>query len=186
MNVIWRTLLTIWRAKLQLRRNGSLEPTAIGRVRVRTLPTDIDLLGHMNNGRYGSLFDLGRFDLLIRTGIWGVFQKQGWYAVVANETITFRKSLELWQRFTVESRLLGHDDKSAYLMHRAVVDGEVYAEMIVRARFLRRSGGLVPHEELFQALHRPDNLPELAPWVIEWASSSALPSTRVPAPSVWM
>ena len=107
---------------------------------MRTLPTDIDLLGHMNNGRYGSLFDLGRFDLLIRTGIWDVFQKQGWYAVVASETITFRKSLELWQRFTVESRLLGHDDKSAYLMHRAVVDGEVYAEMIVRARFLRRSG----------------------------------------------
>ena len=169
VNVIWRTILTIWRAKLQLRRNGTLEPTAIGRVSVRTLPTDIDLLGHMNNGRYGSLFDLGRFDLLIRTGIWDVFQKQGWYAVVASETITFRKSLELWQRFTVESRLLGHDDKSAYLMHRAVVDGEVYAEMIVRARFLRRSGGIVPHEELFEALHRPDNLPELAPWVAEWA-----------------
>jgi acyl-CoA thioesterase FadM len=186
VNVIWRTLLTIWRAKLQLRRNGTIEPTAVGRVRVRTMPTDIDLLGHMNNGRYGSLFDLGRFDLLIRTGIWDVFQKKGWYAVVASETITFRKSLELWQRFTVESRLLGHDDKSAYLMHRAVVGDEVYAEMIVRARFLRRSGGIVPHEELFQALDRPDNLPELAPWVTEWAAASALPSTRVPAPSVWM
>lgn len=185
MNVIWRTLLTIWRAKLQLRRRGTMAPTAVGRVSVRTLPTDIDLLGHMNNGRYGSLFDLGRFDLLIRTGIWDVFTRKGWYAVVASETITFRKSLQLWQRFTVESRLLGHDDKSAYLMHRAVVDGEVYAEMIVRARFLRRSGGIVPHEELFQELHRPDNLPELAPWVVEWAASSALPSTRVPAPSTW-
>lgn len=186
MNVIWRTLLTIWRAKLQLRRSGPLDPTAVGRVRVRTLPTDIDLLGHINNGRYGSLFDLGRFDLLVRTGIWDVFQKNGWYPVVANETITFRKSLELWQCFTVESRLLGHDDKSAYLMHRAVVDGEVYAEMIVRARFLRRSGGIVSHEELFSALHRPDTLPELAPWVTEWAAASALPSTRVAAPSIWI
>ena len=68
MNVIWRTLLTIWRAKLLLRQQGTIEPTAVSRVRVRTLPTDIDLLKHMNNGRYGSLFDLGRFDLLIRTG----------------------------------------------------------------------------------------------------------------------
>jgi acyl-CoA thioesterase FadM len=185
VNVIWRTLLTIWRAKVQLRRKGLLEPTAVGRVRVRTLPTDLDLVGHMNNGRYGSLFDLGRFDLLIRTGIWDVFRERGWYAVVANETITFRKSLELWQPFIVESRLLGHDDKSAYLMHRAVVKGEVYAEMIVRARFLRRSGGIVSHEELFEALHRPDNLPELAPWVLEWAAASALPSTRKPAPSLW-
>ncbi len=185
MNVIWRTLLTIWRARLRVRRDGMLEPTGIGRVQVRTLPTDLDLLGHMNNGRYASLFDLGRFDLLIRTGIWDVFRQRGWYAVVASETITFRKSLELWQRFTVESRLLGHDDRAAYLMHRAVVDGEVYAEMIVRARFLRRSGGIVPHDELFAALHRPDNLPALAPWIHEWAAASALPSTRAEAPSLW-
>ena len=185
MNVIWRTLLTIWRAKARLRRDGLLPPTAVGRVSVRTLPTDLDLLGHMNNGRYASLFDLGRFDLLIRTGLWDLLAQRKWYAVVASETITFRKSLELWQRFTVESRLLGHDDKSSYLIHRAVVDGEVYAEMVVRARFLRRSGGIVPLEELFEALHRPDDLPELAPWVREWAAASALPSTKKPAPSIW-
>ena len=152
---------------------------------LRTLPTDIDLLGHMNNGRYGSLFDLGRFDLLIRTGIWDVFRDKGWYAVVASETITFRRSLELWQRFTVESRLLGHDDRSAYLMHRAVVGGEVYAEMIVRARFLRRSGGIVPHEELFEALHRPDDLPELAPWVPSGPPHPLSPPRAKPAPSLW-
>lgn len=185
MNVIWRTLLTIWRAKAQLRRHGPIDPSAVARVSVRTMPTDIDLLGHMNNGRYASLFDLGRYDLLIRAGIWDVFRRRGWYAVVASASITFRKSLALWQRFTVESRLLGHDDRSVYLMHRAVVDGEVYAEIIVRARFLRRSGGVVPHEELFEALHRPDNLPDLPSWVTEWAVSSALPSTRRPAPSVW-
>ncbi|MDN3497148.1 acyl-CoA thioesterase [Planococcus sp. APC 4015] len=185
MNVIWRTLWTIWRARRLLRRDGALDPTTVGRVTVRTLPTDIDLLGHMNNGRYGSLFDLGRFDLLIRTGLWDLLSEQRWYAVVASETVTFRKSLELWQVFTVESRLVGHDDKSTYLMHRAVVDGEVYAEMIVRARFLRRSGGVVPLEELFAALHKPDSLPELAPWVAEWATASALPSTKKPAPSIW-
>ncbi|MBU4464606.1 MAG: acyl-CoA thioesterase [Actinobacteria bacterium] len=185
MNVIWRTLLTIWHAKAMLRRRGPIAPTAVGRVRITTLPTDLDLLGHMNNGRYASLFDLGRFDLLIRTGFWDVLNEKKWYAVVASETITFRKSLELWQRFTVESRLMAHDDRSVYMMHRAVVKGEVYAEMIVRARFLRRSGGIVPHEELFAALHRPDTLSPLAPWIAEWAAASALPSTRGEAPSVW-
>lgn len=149
------------------------------------MPTDIDLLGHMNNGRYGSLFDLGRFDLLVRTGMWDVIADHGWYAVVASETITFRKSLQLWQRFTVETRLSGHDDKSVYMTHRAVVKGEVYAEMIVRARFLRRTGGLVPMDELFDALHRPDDLPPLASWVAQWAEASALPSTKKSAPSRW-
>jgi acyl-CoA thioesterase FadM len=185
VNVLWRTLLTIWRAKLAVRRRGTADPLIVGRLRVRTLPTDIDLLGHMNNGRYGSLFDLGRFDLLIRTGVWDTLREQGWYAVVASETITFRKSLQLWQRFTVETRLMGHDDRSVYMMHRAVVGGEVYAEMIVRARFLRKSGGVVRHDELFRALHRPDDLPPLPAWVAEWAVASALPSTREEAPSHW-
>ena len=185
VNVWWRTLLTILRAKTMLRRNGPVSPTSVGRIRLRTLPTDIDLLGHMNNGRYGSLFDLGRFDLLIRTGMWDLIDEKKWYAVVASETITFRKSLQLWQRFTVETRLAGHDEKSVYMIHRAVVKGEIYAEMLVRARFLRRAGGTVPLEELFEALHRPDDLPPLEPWVREWAAASALPSTKEPAPSVW-
>ena len=105
--------------------------------------------------------------------------------MVASESITFRKSLELWQRFTVESRLYGHDDRSVYLLHRAVVDGEVYAEMIVRARFLRRGGGIVANDELFAALGRPDDLPPLPRWVTEWAAGSALPSTKASAPSIW-
>lgn len=182
---MWRTLIVLLRARLRLRRDGLLPPQSVGTIRLTTLPTDIDFLGHMNNGRYASLFDLGRFDLLIRTGIWDAFAQRRWYAVVASSTITFRKSLGLWQRFEIESRLMGHDDKSVYLMHRAVVDGEVYTEMIVRARFLKRSGGIVTHEELFEAVGRPDDLPEIDPWVHEWASASALPSTKAPAPSVW-
>lgn len=181
----WRTLLTMMRAKVLLRRHGTIPPRAVGRVRLTTLPTDIDLLMHMNNGRYASLFDLGRFDLLVRTGIWDAMNARGWYAVVASETVTFRKSLKLWQRFTVESRLYGHDDKAVYQVHRAVVDGEIYAEMIVRARFLRRGGGVVNTDELFAALGRPDDLPPLPEWIAAWAAGAALPSTKAPAPSTW-
>ena len=185
VNVWWRTLLTIWRAKTLLRRRGPIPPRSVGRVRLTTLPTDIDLLMHMNNGRYASLFDLGRFDLLIRTGLWDAMNDRDWYAVVASESVSFRKSLQLWQRFTVESPLLGHDDKAVYQIHRAVVDGEVYAEMIVRARFLRKSGGVVNTEELFAALGRPDEMPPLPEWITDWAAGAALPSTRAEAPSLW-
>lgn len=185
MNLLWRTMLTMIRARRRVRRGGRLEPTSVSRVSVTTLPTDIDLLMHMNNGRYLSLFDLGRWDLLIRTGMFDAMKRQGWYAVVAAETVTFRKSLELWQRFVVESRLIGHDDRAIYLEHRAVVDGEVYASVIVRSRILRRSGGTVPHDELFAKIGRPEGIPEVPEWVHAWAEGSALPSTRRPAPSDW-
>jgi acyl-CoA thioesterase FadM len=185
VNVIWRTLLVMWNARRRVRREGRVDPTHIGRIRLTTLPTDIDILRHMNNGRYLSLFDLGRWDLLIRTGISDVMKTNGWYAVVSAETVTFRKSLELWQRFDVESRLLGHDDKALYLEHRAVVAGEVYARVIVRARMMKRSGGTLGHEELFAAVGRPEGLPDVEPWVHDWAVATGLPSTRSEAPSVW-
>ncbi|QMU96396.1 acyl-CoA thioesterase [Microbacterium esteraromaticum] len=185
MNVIWRTLLVILQARQRTRRGDALDPSAVSRIRLTTLPTDLDILRHMNNGRYLSLFDLGRWDLLIRTGLFDAMKDRGWYAVVSSETVTFRKSLQLWQRFDVESRFVGHDDKAVFLEHRAVVDGEVYARVIVRSRMLRRSGGTVSNEELFAAVGKPAGLPEVEPWIHDWASASALPSTKKPAPSVW-
>ncbi|MDX2376455.1 thioesterase family protein [Microbacterium sp. LRZ72] len=185
MNVIWRTLLVMLAARRRLRREGAVAPSSLGRLRLRTLPTDIDVLRHMNNGRYLSLFDLGRWDLLIRAGLVDAMRAQGWYGVVSAETVTFRKSLDLWRRFTLETRFIGHDDRAMYLEHRAVVGGEVYARAIIRTRILRRGGGTVPHDELFAAVGRPEGLPDVPDWVHEWAAASALPSTRRPAPSVW-
>jgi len=185
VNVIWRTLLVILGARRRVRRGKALDPTAVGSITLTTLPTDIDILRHMNNGRYLSLFDLGRWDLLIRTGLFDAMKDRGWYAVVSSETITFRKSLQLWQRFEVQSRFIGHDDKALFMEHRAVVDGEVYARAIVRARMLRRTGGTVSNEELFAAVGKPEGVPEIDAWVHDWAAASALPSVRAKAPSVW-
>jgi len=185
VNVIWRTILMTMLARRRVRREGRIGPTAVGVIRLTTLPTDLDVLRHMNNGRYLSLFDLGRWDLLIRTGMADAMRRYGWYAVVSSETITFRKSLNPWQRFDVESRLIGHDEKAIYMEHRAVVTGEVYARVIVRARMMKRSGGTLSHEELFGAIGRPEGIPDVEPWMHDWAAASALPSTRAEAPSVW-
>ena len=95
VNVIWRTLLVMWRARRRLRREGRIAPSEISRIRVTTLPTDLAILRHRTNGRYLSRFDLGRWDLLVRTGMLDVMKRNNWYAVVSSETITFRKSLEL-------------------------------------------------------------------------------------------
>ena len=139
----------------------------------------------MRDTRYLSLFDLGRWDLLIRTGLFDAMKEHGWYAVVSSETVTFRKSLQLWQRFDVQSRFIGHDDKAVFLEHRAVVDGEIYARVIVRSRMLRRTGGTVSNEELFAAVGKPEGVPEIDAWVHDWAAACALPPVRVKAPSVW-
>jgi acyl-CoA thioesterase FadM len=185
VNVLWRTLIVILRGRLRARRAGRRPLADVFRIRLRVLPTDIDMLRHLNNGRYLSLFDLGRWDMLERTGLTMLLRRRGWYPVVSSATVTFRKSLELWQAFTLETRWIGQDDRALYMEHRAVVDGDVYARAIIRARILRRGGGTVPHEELFAAVRVPGGLPEVSEWIHEWAEASALPSTRRPAPSRW-
>ncbi|KAG1647619.1 hypothetical protein GQR58_030448 [Nymphon striatum] len=40
------------------------------RMHLHVLPTDLDIAVHMNNGRYLTLADLGRWDMMIRNGFW--------------------------------------------------------------------------------------------------------------------
>jgi acyl-CoA thioesterase FadM len=57
----------------------------------RVWPTDLDIFNHMNNGKFLSLMDVSRFDVMLRSGSWKKFRKLNWYPVVVAETITFRK-----------------------------------------------------------------------------------------------
>ena len=62
---------------------------------------------------------------------------------------------------------------------------EVYARAYVRARILRRSGGVVPVPELIEKTGaNPDELFVPAE-VLEWGQMTKLPSTRADAVSTW-
>ncbi len=148
-------------------------------------PGDLDELRHVNNGVYLSMLDLARYELLRRAGLWHRMQKAGVYPVVASQTITYRKSLELWQRFEIESRILGYDDRAVYLDQRFVVRGEVYARAYIMGRFLRRPGGVVPIAELAEVTGIDTLAWPVPDWLTEWAQAVALPSTRQPARSEW-
>ena len=181
VHMLFRTLLHTLISRFG-RRLGHYD---VARTRFCVLPTDLDIFKHMNNGVYLSIFDIGRFDLLQRSGVWKVFNDRGWYPVVASETITFRKSLTLWTRFTVESRILGFDAKAVYVEQRAIVNGEIYAQAFIRGRFLSRKGGTVGIDDLLDAVGpvpHDDTLPE---WLVQWGADAALPPTRAAAPSVW-
>jgi len=181
VHLLFRTMLHALLSRFG-RRLGHYD---VARTRFRVLPTDLDILKHMNNGVYLSIFDVGRFDLLARNGVWAIFTRNGWYPVVASETITFRKSLTLWQRFTVESRILGYDAKAVFVEQRAVVDGEIYAQAYIRGRILKRGGGTVSVKDLLDAVGTVppgDGVPE---WLIQWGADAALPATRADAPSIW-
>lgn len=140
----------------------------------RVLPTDLDVLRHVNNGVYLSLMDLARVDLMRRSGLFAELARRGWYPVVTAETIQFRRSLEPFERFSIVTRVLGWDDRAIVVGQEFERGGETVARALVRARFLRREGGTVPVDEVvaLSGLGR-DDLPALAGRAARWNADFA-------------
>ena len=176
-----RTLLVMVKARFA----GRLGFHDVGRLRMRVLPNDLDVLGHMNNGVYFSLMDLGRLELAVRAGAWRTFSKNGWYPVAGSETMTFRRSLQPGARYTLESRVAGYDDRAMYMQQRFVVDGEVFAEAIVRGRFVKKAGGTVTMREFGEAVGVDPTAMPAPEWMIRWAADVALPPARASHRSDW-
>ncbi|WP_227589896.1 thioesterase family protein [Demequina pelophila] len=172
--MLWRVLWV--RLTAALRPRLGLWDTAVTPFRVHA--TDLDVYAHMNNGRYLSILDLGRLDLMVRSGLWQRLKQAGWYPVVAGQTITYRRSLELGQRYDVHTAVVGFDDRWCYLEQQFRVDDAVHAHAVIRARFLRRGGGTVDTAELARlAGEIPDHL-EVPSWVAEWTRWTRVPNTR--------
>ena len=139
---------------LWLRRN-SLPRASVGEtteISMRVLPVDLDFLLHMNNGVYFSFLDFGRMDMIFRNGVYNLSRKKGWYSVVALETMKFKKSLELWQKFTIRTRIIGYDEKYFFIRQQFIRKDVVMAEGLIRIRFLRLKGGGVPTSEIIEAM----------------------------------
>ncbi len=171
--------LVSWRTR------SPLQIHEVAKRKLRVWPTDLDIYAHMNNGVFLTILDLARYDHGKRTGIWNKWKKLGWYPVVVAENITFRKSLELWQEFTLESKVIGWTDEAFYFEQRFVVKHQIYARAVVRIRFLKRSRGIVTPQELLEVTPWTGPVPKLPEWVAAWSKSSSLPKGKEPAPSNW-
>ena len=149
MHMIWRTLW-IFITKRFMQKSHISDVTEYS---MRVLPTDLDLLMHVNNGIYFSLMDFGRWDMVFRNGVYDACYKKGWYAVVAGETIKFKKSLQLWDKFTLQTHIVGHDEKNFFVQQKFICKGQLMATGLVKVRFLKKSGGTVSPEEIFAQIN---------------------------------
>lgn len=144
MNLLFRILLTLVVSGFKSRL-GVLD---VSRVRFRVWPNDLDLNLHMNNGRYLSLMDLGRFDLILRAGFVRVMMKRRWYPLVGTATIRFLKSLDPFMRYELETQILSWDEKWWYIEQRFVHEGRLMAVGMIKGLFRGPKGNVRPAEVL--------------------------------------
>ena len=120
MNLWFRMLwyvLTAWRLpKLAL-------PGDTSRLAFRVWPSDLDTSLHLNNGRYLTLMDLGRLDIMVSSGLWRAVLRHGWTPIASAIKIRFRREIKVFQRFRLETRLVAWDRASVIMEQTFVIDG---------------------------------------------------------------
>ena len=168
MNLILRTLLVTLRALWALARGRTLEPFGVSVIPFHVWVNDLDVNLHMNNGRYLTIMDLGRFDFILRAGVWKAMRRGGWMALIGAATIRYKRSLAPFQRYRLETRVLGWDDKWFYIEQRFVRGDELCAIGVVRGLFRGREGN-VPTGDVLRAAGHAVASPPLGPVTAAWA-----------------
>lgn len=144
----------------------------MSRLSFRVWPHDLDLSLHMNNGRYWTLMDLGRVDLIVRSGLWRTVLRQRWTPVLGAAQVRFRRELRPFRLFQLETRIVVWTEASLVIEHRIVARGpgsgdELAAVALVRAGLYdRKARRFVPMTRLMEAVgiraESPEPPPEVA------------------------
>ncbi|MFO1246192.1 MAG: thioesterase family protein [Ramlibacter sp.] len=162
LRLIW-TLLRAWRAPR----------LAVGDTLTRTLrvwPNDLDVNGHMNNGRYLTVIDLMLVEYFVRIGFASVMLRKGWRPMAGGSFITYRRGLKPVQAYTLRFRLDACDQSWNY-MRFEFMDGEkVCAAGYMKGAAVARSG-LVPNQQSYAALGQPVYPPALPEPVRHWLAA---------------
>ena len=162
LRMLWYLLTVRSRSHIALPQESSL-------VRFRVLPTDLDTSGHMNNGRYLTLMDFGRLDIMVGSGLWRSVLRYKWTPIANAVMIRFRRELKLFQRFRLESRILAWETTTV-VMEQVFVheggkhDGEVAARALFKGGLYdRRERKFIPISRLMSEIGVNAESPPLTP-----------------------
>ncbi len=138
---------------------------------MRVLPNDIDINGHLNNGRYMTLIDLMVIESSMRVGILSTLIKLGWEPMTAGNIITYRKQLAPFERFCIQYKMDCWDEKWTYMKYRFTkMDGSLVAVGYLKCGFVSKKG-LVPQDKVNEKLNFNRGTGQLSPAIALWSQS---------------
>jgi acyl-CoA thioesterase FadM len=154
------------------RRRPPLPVDGTSRLRLTCWPWDLDMFAEMNNGRVLTLYDLGRFDQAIRTGLVAKLKPHGWGFAVGGASVRYRRRVRAFDRITLVTTPRGRDDRWFYLEQTMLVRGAAVSNALLRTCVTDRNG-IVPTDRVADALGAPGWRPALPGWIAAWAEAEA-------------
>ncbi len=171
MNLYIRLLIVLLTAWLRPKVNDILAGCAL---KFRVLPNDLDTNMHMNNGRYLTVMDLGRMDMVLRAGLLGAMIKRGALPVLASATVRWRLPLVAFRPYRLETRVVCWDDKWVYLEQRFVMVGGAKHDAVAAIALLKgsfwdkKSKVTVPTAELLGIIGLDRSSPPMPEAIVKW------------------
>ncbi len=163
------------RSFIKQKQGQTLNITDVGEITITANINDIDNFLEMNNGRIFTLFDLGRNDLAIRSGLAKKLLKHRWGLVVAGSTIQYRKRVRLFDKVTIKTQLVAVDERWFYIEQSMWVKGQPTCHALLRTGVTNlMTGKVIPTATVLDAIGEKDV--DLPPndWVQAWADADKL------------
>jgi acyl-CoA thioesterase FadM len=166
MNLYLRLLWTLLRARRmsRLTLGDTLER------QFRVLPNDLDLNGHMNNGRYLTMIDLMLIEYFVRCGFASVMWRNGWRPMAGGSFISYRRGLKPLQTYRLRFRLEACDAQWNYMRFEFHDGDRLCAAGYVKGTSVGRQG-FVPNAESYAALGMAPPAAALPPAVASWLAA---------------
>jgi len=133
---------------------------------------DIDMYMELNNARYLSFMELGRWDFAVRTGFGDMMKKNKWGIAVGGISKRYRRRIPFLSRFSLTTKLLCHDGRWFYFLQETIRNKKICSSAIIKIGVVSKQG-LVEANEVIKHMDREDWGHEIPDWVAAWISAES-------------
>ena len=164
-----RLAKTVLKSSLDFKNGNTLTLTDTSEFKFTANINDIDNFLEMNNGRIFTLFDLGRTDFAIRTGLGKKLLQQRWGLVVAGSTIQYRKRIRAFDRVVIKTRVAAIDERWFYIEQSMWVKDTCTCSALLRTAVTNiKTGKVIDTDKVLQTLGYQDVVMFPDAWVQAW------------------
>jgi len=144
--------------------------TSIFETRFFVIPFfDTDVL-RMFTHTYSSYMALARWHCTFSSELRNTVLKYKCIPITIAETIDYKRSIKAFSRVKLTTRVLCWNEKSFYLEHQFLVNGDVYAIGFAEG-LLRAPDGVKRPADIFKLAGMEQTSPDFPPEIISWISS---------------
>ncbi len=142
-------------------------------MQLRVWPNDLDVNGHMNNGRYMTITDLALIEYFTRSGFLPLALRKGWRPMLGGSLISFRRGLKPFRAYTLRFCVLCWDERWNYFRFEFQQQGQTMAVGYSKGAVVGRDG-IVSSRETRAALGQDPASPAFPAPVAAWIEADRL------------